>query len=311
MASVSVVMATFNRASYIEEALDSLARQGRPSLEVIVVDDASTDDTRARVERHGLGSRIRYRLQPANQGASVARNVGVEMARGDVIVFLDSDDILEPSHHAVMLEVMRSSPSVGLFSCDARMIDPSGQPLDSRTYTEIQGAIKGWRPSTGRRSLADIFRFSTSFPGMAVRRDVYLRLGGLDQALFPLDDYDLQLRVAGAGHGVHYEHQTLARYRVHGANESGPARGVRVGRQKLRCVQQARARYPELDAVAHVARRRLGEVKRELALSLLKDGGYREGAALLCRSLAEDPAGWADLLRIAGRRVRRWGGTPP
>src|SRR5262249_30652323 len=104
--SLSVVMPTYNRARFIGEALDSLLRQPPPPLEVIVVDDRSTDDTRARVLAHPLGSRLRYELQPENRGASVARNVGVEIARGEAIVFLDSDDLLEPNHHEAVLQIL-------------------------------------------------------------------------------------------------------------------------------------------------------------------------------------------------------------
>ena len=82
--SISVVMPMFNRASYIGEALDSLADQTVPPTEVIVMDDRSRDDTEARVKRHRLGSRIRNHRQTQRQGAPVARNLAVEMARTDV-----------------------------------------------------------------------------------------------------------------------------------------------------------------------------------------------------------------------------------
>ena len=79
---ISVVMPTYNRARFIGSALDSLLRQTRPPDEIIIVDDCSTDDTRARVDRHAAKPRTRYHLQARNCGASVARNMGVELARG-------------------------------------------------------------------------------------------------------------------------------------------------------------------------------------------------------------------------------------
>jgi len=296
-------MPTYNRAHFIGEALDSLLRQTRPPLEVIVIDDRSTDDTRARVEAHPLRSQLRYRLQVENLGASVARNAGVEMARGEVIVFLDSDDLLEPEHHEVVLGILSSMPDVGLVGCDCAMIGPTGERLHAETWTTIQSRIKARPLGSGRRSLADIFAFSTPFPGMTVRRELYRAVGGLDQGLFPLDDYDLQLKVAASGSAVYYEHRALARYRDHGGNESGPGKAVRVGRQKLACLQRARGRYSAPGLRGHPGRRRLGEARRELSLSLLREGALLEGGVQLARSLVEDPAGFSDLLRIARRKV--------
>jgi glycosyltransferase involved in cell wall biosynthesis len=304
MSDISVVMPTYNRAQFIGASLDSLAQQESPPAEILVVDDLSTDDTAERVAGHALAPRIRYHRQATNQGASVARNQGVALARHDLIVFLDSDDLLEPDHHRIALGVLRDRPEVALFCCDSRMIGPEGEWLHGeRTWTTIQCDIKGVSISTGLRPLEDLFRFSTPFPGLTIRKDVYVKLGGLDQAIFPLDDYELQLRVAAAGHGVHYEHRPLARYRLHGGNESGPPRAVRVGRQKLRCLEEARARYPALRSLPGQGRPRIGEARRELALSLLASGRIGEGTAALTRSLLEDPAGFAELGRIWKRKL--------
>lgn len=307
MNTVSVVMATYNRASFIEEALDSAARQAVSPLEVIVIDDNSTDDTGERVARHPFRERIRYHRQERNQGASIARNLAAVMARGDVLVFLDSDDLLEPDHHARALQIMDADPRVALFCCDSTVVDTDGKALHGGlTWTAVQCRIKGYEIRSGRRSLADIFMFSTAFPGLSIRTSVYRELGGLDQDIFPLDDYDLQLKVAAAGYGVHYEHRALARYRVHGANESGAARAVKVGRQKLQCLETAVSRYTSLQALGGQVRRRRGEARRELALALLRDRQWREGLGALSRSLTEEPRGGVgDLVRIAGRKLWR------
>jgi glycosyltransferase involved in cell wall biosynthesis len=304
LTAFSVVMPTYNRAHFITEALDSAFRQTVPPLEVVVVDDRSSDDTSRIVAAHPQAARIRYHIQEQNQGASVARNVGAEMAKGEFIVFLDSDDVLEPMHHERVAAALTKDPDVTLFCNDSWMIDEKGTVLhDGRSWTEVQCAIKGVKMSTGRRSLEDIFLFSTPFPGYTIRRGTYLAAGGLRQETFPLDDYELQLRIAGSGAVVHYEHAPLARYRVHGANESGAARAARVGRKKLEVVEEAIQRYPQLAALGGRKRRRRGEVRRELALSLLRDGRRIEGGAGLLWSLAEDPGGLADLVRIGKRKL--------
>ena len=90
---VSVVIPTYNRAATVPRAIESVLAQTVTDLEVIVVDDGSSDDT-GKVLGEMFGDRIRYYAQ-TNQGASVARNRGVEEARGEWIAFLDSDDLWE------------------------------------------------------------------------------------------------------------------------------------------------------------------------------------------------------------------------
>ena len=119
------------------------------------MDDCSTDETRQVAEAHEL--RPRYYLQEVNGGASVARNRGVDLARGEIIVFLDSDDVLEPDHHATVLKLFGKSPAIGLMSCDCEMIGPKGEPLYADTWTNIQSRIKAIPIGSGPRSLAEIY----------------------------------------------------------------------------------------------------------------------------------------------------------
>jgi glycosyltransferase involved in cell wall biosynthesis len=305
MTKITVVMPTFNRANFIGEALDSLGAQTVPALEYIVVDDCSTDGTNDKLQGHPQAARIRYHRNTRNLGASESRNVGVGMARGEVIVFLDSDDILEPTHHEEALAILGAKPEVGLYCCDARMIGPGGELLHGgRTYTEIQCSPRPPLP-TGPRSLAQIFLLSTSFPGMTLRRAIYQAVGGLDQGIFPLDDYDLQIKVAGSGSTVFYSARPLARYRVHSSNESGPAKSVVVGIQKLRCLRRAAEDHPGLVGAPAARKHRIGEARRELAISLLRDRKWLNGVWELLRSLVDDPGGLAVLLGIVGRKLRR------
>jgi glycosyltransferase involved in cell wall biosynthesis len=305
--SITVVMPTRNRVRFIADALDSLMRQTSLPKEVIVVDDASADGTCDVVRRHPLAPSIHYVRHESPRGASNSRNEAAQLATGDTIVFLDSDDTLSPDHHESLLRIFSSNPAIGLVCCDALTIDAAGRPLSpGHSWTSIQCEIKNWSIQSGVRPLTDIFLFSTCFPGMAVRRDVYLGVGGLVQDLFPLDDWDLQLKVAASGALVHYEHRPLAHYRVHGANESGAAQGVRVGEKKLACVQLAVNRYPPIAALGVRAKVRRGEVRRELAIELLRSRRLVRGTWQIVRSLIEDPEGGInDIRRILRRRVRR------
>lgn len=304
MMDLSVVIPTYNRAAFLGEALQSVARQTVQPAEVIVVDDASTDDTEFCVR--SSASRALYHRLPQRSGAAVARNEGVEVAKGEVVVFLDSDDLLEPTHHERVLEILKGQPEIALFSCDALLIDEVGRSLrGGQTYWQIQCAIKRMTLRSGRRNLRDMFLLSTLFAGCAVRREVLRRVGGLRQEFFPLEDYDLMLRVAAEGYQLYYEHAPLARYRMHSDNSSGSQQAVLVQEQRLRCLLSASSRSKELQQWGRRAQARIGEVRRELALTQLKARQPRAGMVQLLRSLREDPSGLVELGRVALRWLRR------
>lgn len=304
MVDLSVVIPTYNRAAFLGEALRSIARQTVQPTEVIVVDDASTDDTEFCVR--SSASPVLYHRLPQRSGAAVARNEGVEVARGEVVIFLDSDDLLEPTHHARVLEILKEQPEIALFSCDALLIDEAGSSLrGGQTYWQIQCAIKRITLRSGRRNLRDMFLLSTLFAGCAVRRDVFRRVGGLRQELFPLEDYDLMLRVAAEGYPLYYEHAPLARYRMHSDNSSGSQQAVLVQEQRLRCLLSVLSRSMELRQWGRRAQARIGEVRRELALAQLKARQPRAGMVQLLRSLREDPSGLIELGRVALRWLGR------
>lgn len=101
---VSVIIPTFNRAGWLSESIDSVLHQTHPSVELIVVDDGSTDHTPDVVQ--AFGDRLTYLQQP-NRGVSAARNVGVAASRGTWVAFLDSDDLWQPSKVAAQVAVRR------------------------------------------------------------------------------------------------------------------------------------------------------------------------------------------------------------
>ena len=100
--SISVVIPCYNGAAYVREALDSVLAQTQPVLEVLVIDDGSTDDSAAIAEAYGAPVRV---IRQANQGESVARNRGLDEAKGEWVAFLDADDLWKPEKLAAQLAV--------------------------------------------------------------------------------------------------------------------------------------------------------------------------------------------------------------
>jgi glycosyltransferase involved in cell wall biosynthesis len=120
---VSVVIPTFNRAGYIAAAIDSVLAQSLADVEIIVVDDGSTDDTLARLAPYG--DRIAI-LRTANQGCAAARNVGMAAARGDYIAWLDSDDEYRPFKLDLQARVLDLRPEVGFVYSELSGFDDAG-----------------------------------------------------------------------------------------------------------------------------------------------------------------------------------------
>ena len=302
----SFIVPTYNRRRWIGACLDAINRQTYRNFEVIVIDDCSSDGTVEWLKSSSKYDFVRLHEQEKNGGASVARNTGVRLARGELITFIDSDDLLEPEHLETAVAAFRQYPNLGLFCCDSMMIGPDGETLNGgRTWHTVNGEIKSYPVKSGLRSLTDIFMFSNSFPGFTLRRDVFEKVGCLDQDIFPLDDYDLALRVAGAGYQVYYCHRQLARYRAHETNCSGAANGIKVGKEKLRCLQLALERNPEIRALGPRAHHRLSEVKLELAITQIRAGKIGIGMKSALEAFLSSPTLTFEALRLGKRKARR------
>ena len=126
---VSVVIPTYNRAYCIERAIDSVLAQTHQALDIVVIDDGSSDGTRDLFENTRLDDRIRYVYQE-NQGVSAARNHGLSMVRGNYVAFLDSDDIWKPWKLELQLACLESLPRAGMVWTNMEAIDPSGRVIE-------------------------------------------------------------------------------------------------------------------------------------------------------------------------------------
>lgn len=134
---VSVVIPTYNRSRLVCGALDSVLRQTYPAVEVIVVDDGSTDDTAERLAAYG--ERIRVLRQP-NAGVCAARNNGIGVAGGAFIAFLDSDDEWLPWKLSAQIAAFHQYPALQLTYTDAMVIDREGQFLFERCLRRYYGS---------------------------------------------------------------------------------------------------------------------------------------------------------------------------
>lgn len=182
---VSVVLPTYNRAGVLRDSIESVLNQTYADFELIVVDDASTDDTESIVA--GLeDSRIRYVKHEVNRGAAAARNTGIDEARGDVVAFQDSDDEWLPEKlEKQMAAFDDAAANVGVvYTGMHRTVDGEERYLPYPGVEPKEGDI--------RRSIVRQNFVSTQMA--AVRRECFEEVGVFDKSVTPLEDWELWLR---------------------------------------------------------------------------------------------------------------------
>lgn len=189
---VSVVIPAYNAASYLELAIDSVAKQTLDDLEVIVVDDASTDGTAEKARKLLAERGLRHKVVTlaVNGGPSVARNSGVALASGEYVAFLDADDEWLPKKLALQVALMSAHPQVTLCGCQADWVDAAGQ-LFRPLYRDLPTLLPdGWKLL--------LWNCYVATPcAMARRLDLGIR--PFDTRLRVGEDRDLWIRLASNG----------------------------------------------------------------------------------------------------------------
>lgn len=203
MARVSIVIPCYNQAAYAAEAIESALAQSHPEIEVIAVDDGSTDETPAVLAAYA--GRIRV-ISQANRGLAGARNSGLCAASGDYLLFLDSDDTIAPTMVARLASLLDAHPGWGLAYAAWQQVSADGK----RVLGEA-------RPRPSAALLEGLLRREFFFFASAalIRRECFERVGPFDEALPWGEDADMWLRLALAGYGFGYCDELLLRYRVH------------------------------------------------------------------------------------------------
>lgn len=191
---VSVIIPTYNRGSIIGRTIDNVFEQTYRNIEVIVVDDGSTDGTASVLDRYG--NRIRVRTQQ-NSGPAVARNHGVRAARGDIIAFQDSDDLWKPTKIERQVRLLEKDRSVPCCLCNVLLRVVDGAQLTSFDHSLVHPTHEEGLWINILEVLAT--RFVLFNQAAAIRRGAFERIGGFDQSLKYLEDYDLPLRLAMEG----------------------------------------------------------------------------------------------------------------
>jgi glycosyltransferase involved in cell wall biosynthesis len=195
----SVIVPAHNEADLVGSAITSVLRQSRADWELIVIDDGSSDDTAEVARRFEREDPRIAVVTTANQGLSMARNTGIERARGRLISFLDSDDLLMPTYLAEMGAALDATPGAGFAYTDAWALDAASHRIRRAT------AMSPWNPperppEDPLEMIRLLLRDNFVFVAATVPRAVLDEVGGFDPALRSAEDYDLWLRILADGH---------------------------------------------------------------------------------------------------------------
>ena len=200
---VSVVIPVWNGERYLREAIESVRSQNIDGLEIILVDDGSTDATGAILRDYTHDCRIRVHRQ-TNQGLVAALNVGLRIAQAKYIARLDADDVCMPGRLATQLQFLERHPGVLAVGGAIEMIDEHGHSKGRRGYPVGQvaatsGMLKGC---------------TLAHPAVMMRKDAVQKAGGYRAAFKHAEDYDLWLRLIEHGPVDNLE-DVMIKYRIH------------------------------------------------------------------------------------------------
>jgi glycosyltransferase involved in cell wall biosynthesis len=299
---VGVVIPAHNAAAFLGECLDSVVAQAGPlQLDIVVVDDGSTDQTADVARAHESVRVIRLGV---NQGPSAARNAGIAATRGEFVAFLDADDLWPAGSLAARVEVLQRHPAAALVFGDCRQFDDHGPR--PRTLFEAGGlGAAAWGsgeivPDGYQRLLADNFIATGT---VLVRRAALDAAGGFAQQLRLVEDLDLWLRVARQ-HPLAWCRQTCLLRRRHGRNLSRDPRAMSLAYLEVLRRQTPR---PDVDApgLAHELTALAAKEQLHLADLALASGRSAEALHWASQSLRARPSARA-LTRVARAFVARW-----
>ena len=198
---VSCIIPVWNGEKYLAEAIESVVGQAYPAIEIVVVDDGSTDGTPALLSSYG--ERV-VTIRQDQAGPAVARNAGIERSKGEYIAFLDADDIWDPRKTELQMERFRDRQDLSVCLCEVRNFwSPEIEVPQESAATEKMEAVSGW--------------FAQS---MLVKREAFRTAGGFDTSLRHREAMDWLRRATDSGLAVDMVKEVLVHRRLHLTNRS-------------------------------------------------------------------------------------------
>jgi glycosyltransferase involved in cell wall biosynthesis len=281
---VSVIMPVHNASRYLRDALDSVLAQTYAPIEIVVVDDGSTDSSPEILKEYG--SRIRY-LRQENKGAAAARNVAIEASQGAFIAFLDADDLWTRDKLRIQIEYLNQHPQIDLVASQWQVLE-AGSELDLDTVVD-PATVSIDQPSEWlyNELLMDCLVHTTT---VVMRRRLVEKIGLFDVSLRRGQDYDYWLRASRVT-PIHRLEARLSVYRLHEGNSTWRPQPVNYA---ALVIERALKRWGRVGpdgrktSISHV-RRRLADEWANFAYQHATRGSIRTAFRAAFTSLATWP----------------------
>jgi glycosyltransferase involved in cell wall biosynthesis len=308
MKSVSIIIPAYNASRWIAEALRSVLEQDYGALEVIVVDDGSTDRTAAVIA--GFAGRVKC-LRQENLGLARARNAGIRVAQGEYIAFLDADDIWLPQKIRLQIDALDDSGMAWVYSDAYAFDDRTGRALHNLSQLTPLNGGDVLQPLL----LSNFIPSPTPMVSRTVFQEVGLFYASNDPtSKNPGEDWDMWLRIA-ARHPVALINSPLAGYRVLAESLSHSRPIMMEFRGSVRVIERAVRREP--NRLAPLRNRALANVCLRLSRIAAQRGDLPKARQLLARAIRLAPMAAAPYFYLCGcmaggtvvelaTRLRRW-----
>ncbi|MEN8129860.1 MAG: glycosyltransferase [Pseudomonadota bacterium] len=287
---VCVIIPAYNRVEYIDQTISSVLEQTYSHVDLIVVDDGSTDGTLERIQTYGDRLTLLTHENCANKGQSASLNLGLKAARGEYIAVLDSDDYWHPDKLDVQVGYLERNPGIGLLYTNGYAVDSDGNiiypmyPDDHRENNDPNNVLLDCYILLPQNSL--------------VRKSVYNSVGHFEESYRAAQDHDMLIRISENTQFA-YLPDRLFYYRVHDDSISGKNQKVRW-KNGFRILANAAARYPYR---ASTIRKRKAVLNYRLGSCSIEDGEYLKSIGYMIKAFSLDPK--RSLRIITGMEKRR------
>ncbi len=298
----SVIIPTYNNASTLPSAIQSVLDQSWPAHEIIVVDDASTDDTAAVLKV--FGERVRYQRQSHNQGVSAARNLGARLAGGDWLAFLDADDRYLPERLRAHAEWIQEDPLLDFLTSDYEYRDDRDHFI-SRSMDQHKAGRQLLEKAMGNTRVimegGDFEAFVADHFGdthtLSLPRDTFLALGGYPLGFKVCEDVHLLSRLVARSQRAGVICTPLAVYRIHG-NSATRRDPVQAQRENVRTLEDLAGVIDDFPTpVRRGFWQRMLQARYNLGTALIRAGLRGAAIRAVLPSLYENP-GWRSLRNV-------------
>ncbi len=287
---VSILIPTFNRAAYLSETLASALGQTLRAIEVVVVDDGSTDGT-GELVRAIQDERLRY-LYQQNRGISAALNTAWRAARGEYVAMLGSDDVMLPHQIETLYGIAARDPGLGVVYARGQGMDERGNPLPT-----LFGGPMHFDDALSSLLYANCICVQAAL----ARRDLVAQVGGFNEQLVANEDWDLWIRLAEIAR-FYFHDEILARYRLHGASMTGGASAHydRVIQGRVHLIESYLARGDVPLRALTVRALALRNVYMDATIRYLSSGRRRAALPYFGKALGTETNPLATALRVTG-----------